>query len=123
MSLFTDDNPLEKEIEAYFRNRIKANGGEAYKFSSPARRGVPDRLVVLPNGEVYFVEFKRKGKPLTVGQKAEHDRLSKLNQRCFVIDSKDGVDKWLRSHFIGAKAATVKSARDAMHDSFLQRKA
>ena len=32
---------LEKDIESYLVKIVRANGGEAYKFSSPARRGVP----------------------------------------------------------------------------------
>ena len=39
--------------------RVKDIGGIAYKFVSPAHRGVADRLVVLPGGVVWFVEVKR----------------------------------------------------------------
>ena len=42
----------------------RANGWLAYKFASPAHRGVPD-CVFIKNSEVVFVEFKRpdgKGK-------------------------------------------------------------
>jgi hypothetical protein len=33
-----------------------------WKFSSPARRGVPDRVLVGPTGKVGFIEFKAPGK-------------------------------------------------------------
>lgn len=42
----------------------KAHGWLAYKFSSPAHRGVPD-VIFIRNGEVIFIEFKHpngKGK-------------------------------------------------------------
>jgi hypothetical protein len=38
---------LEKDIEAHLVARVKAKGGIAYKFTSPQRRSVPDRLVLL----------------------------------------------------------------------------
>lgn len=37
----------EKSIEARHRKAVKARGGIAYKFTSPGRRGVPDRLVLF----------------------------------------------------------------------------
>ena len=48
----------EKEIEAYLVGAVRAMGGIAYKFTSPAHRGVSDRVVVLPEGIVWFVELK-----------------------------------------------------------------
>lgn len=40
---------LEKKIEEHLVQRIKAKGGIAYKFTSPQRRSVPDRLVLEPS--------------------------------------------------------------------------
>lgn len=34
----------EKEIEARARDRARARGGDLWKFVSPGRRGVPDRI-------------------------------------------------------------------------------
>ena len=82
----------EKDIETYLVRRVKSIGGEAYKFTSPARRGVPDRVVVLPSGAVIWVELKAPGKLLTILQAKEHARLRTLGQRVVVVDSKEGVD-------------------------------
>lgn len=42
---------LEKKIEERLRTRVeKVLGGIAFKFTSPNRRSVPDRLVLLPGG-------------------------------------------------------------------------
>ena len=49
---------LESEIEKYLVKRVKQIGGKAYKFTSPAHRGVPDRILVLPRGHVIFCEVK-----------------------------------------------------------------
>lgn len=43
---------LEKTIEAALVKRVKALGGMAEKFTSPAKRSVPDRLVTLPGGKI-----------------------------------------------------------------------
>ena len=83
---------LEKDIESYLVKRVRARGGEAYKFSSPARRGVPDRIVILPTGRVVFVELKAPGKTPTRLQEKEHERLSTLGQEVLVIDSKEACD-------------------------------
>ena len=50
---------LEKEIEQQMRDLVKKRGGLFYKFVSPGNRGVPDRIVITPAGEVWFVELKQ----------------------------------------------------------------
>jgi hypothetical protein len=52
----------EKDIESYLRDQVKKIKGIAYKFESPGNSGVPDRLVLLPDGKIYFVELKAPGK-------------------------------------------------------------
>ena len=86
----------EKDIEAYLVRKVKLIGGEAYKFSSPSRRGVPDRVVILPSGAVLWVELKAEGRRPTLLQSKEHERLRTLGQRVVVVDSKDGVDALLK---------------------------
>lgn len=83
---------LEKHIEAHLVARVKAMGGIAYKFTSPQRRSVPDRLVLLPGGVVQFVELKAPGKKPTDMQTREHEKLRALGFTVEVIDSKEGVD-------------------------------
>jgi hypothetical protein len=38
----------EKQIEARLKRTVKELGGLALKFVSPGCRGVPDRLIFLP---------------------------------------------------------------------------
>lgn len=82
---------LEKDIEAALVRRIKKIGGIAYKFTSPSRRSVPDRLCVLPGGRVVFIECKAPGKKPTRLQAAEHERLRALGAEVLVVDSKEDV--------------------------------
>lgn len=86
----------ESEIEAYLVKRVELYGGIAYKFTSPQRRNVPDRLVALPKGVLFFVECKATREQPSAGQLREHARLKDRGHTVLVIDSKEQVDNWLR---------------------------
>lgn len=63
--------PLEKEIEKKIGLYAKSKGCLYMKFTSPAHRAVPDRIIITPSGVVGFLEVKRhKAKP-TALQMAE----------------------------------------------------
>ena len=49
---------LEKEIERRMVQTVKERGGLCYKFVSPSNPGVPDRIIITPDGRVIFVELK-----------------------------------------------------------------
>lgn len=85
----------ESEIEARLVHRVRQAGGIAYKFTSPSRRSVPDRLCVLPDGLAFFVECKRPGEKPTEAQAREHERLRALGQTVLVVDSYESVDQAL----------------------------
>ncbi|MDP2263264.1 MAG: VRR-NUC domain-containing protein [Hydrogenophaga sp.] len=85
----------EKDVEADHRDAVKADGGISYKFVSPARRSVPDRLDLRPVPPehrelvaryVRFTECKRPGEKPTPAQQREHDMLRGLG---FVVDVVD----------------------------------
>jgi len=88
---------LERDVEAWLVVETARRGGIAYKFTSPARRSVPDRLVLLRIPEddravvakyVSFVEAKAPGKKATAAQEREHERLRDLGYEVCVMDSK-----------------------------------
>ncbi|MET4892518.1 VRR-NUC domain-containing protein [Morganella morganii] len=79
----------EDVIERHLVNEVKKAGGIAYKFVSPGRRAVPDRLVLLPGGKVIFVECKAPGEKPRADQLREHARLFALGHQVIVLDSKD----------------------------------
>ncbi|MDI9684283.1 hypothetical protein [Burkholderia cenocepacia] len=87
---------LEKTVETYLVDRVRAAGGDAYKFTSPARVSVPDRIVVFPPARIYFVELKRPGGKLTRGQEREHARLRALGCDVRTLDSREAVDAFVR---------------------------
>ena len=51
----------ESGIEAHFCHTLRKHGFLTWKFTSPQNPGVPDRLIVTPQGVVWFVEFKAVG--------------------------------------------------------------
>lgn len=77
---------LEKQIEAKVCEYAKSKDVLAYKFTSPNRAAVPDRLFIGPTGRVWFAEFKREGQKPTPAQEREHARLRGHNISVFVID-------------------------------------
>lgn len=83
---------LEKTIEAALVKRVKELGGMAEKFTSPAKRSVPDRLVTLPGNRIIFVEVKAPGKKPTVKQLRDHETRRALGCDVRVIDSMEAVD-------------------------------
>ena len=84
--------PLEKTIENYLVKRIQSLGGECEKFTSPQRRSVPDRIIMMPGGKLVFVEVKRFGKQATDMQARDHQRRRELGFIVWVVDSKSAVD-------------------------------
>lgn len=62
-------------------------GGIALKFISPGMAGVPDRLVLLPKGKIFFVELKVPGKKLRPLQLKRKEQLESLGFKVYVIDS------------------------------------
>ena len=86
----------EITVETYLRKRVEAMGGMAYKFVSPQNAGVPDRVVCMPGGKLFFVELKRPREEPRALQLAQIRRLRKLGQTVYVADSKEAVDAVLR---------------------------
>lgn len=86
----------EKEIESYLVKAIKKMGGEAFKFVSPGNAGVPDRIVILPDGTIYFVELKSEDGRLRPIQIRQQERLNDLGCNVMTITGKEEVDRFLR---------------------------
>ena len=78
---------LEKQIESKVCEYARSKGVLAYKFTSPARAAVPDRLFIAPDGRVWFCEFKRAGAKPTGAQEREHQKLRGHKMNVFVIDN------------------------------------
>lgn len=76
----------EKTIEQKLVKAIKAMGGIAPKFVSPGFDGMPDRLVLLPDGIIAFVEVKRHGEKPRPLQETRHGLLRRLGFKVYILD-------------------------------------
>ena len=82
----------EKSTEAYLRDEVRHRGGRSYKWVSPGCSGVPDRIVILPGGGVFFVELKSEGEVSTKLQKKRQRELRELGCTVYAdIDTKEKV--------------------------------
>lgn len=76
----------EVDIETPFVKFAKRSGCIAYKLIILGLRSFPDRTIFCPGGRVFFIEFKKKGKPLTEAQNKIKIRLNKLGFKYYVCD-------------------------------------
>lgn len=75
----------ESKIEEWLNGQIKELGGISYKFVSPMNPGVPDRIYLMPGGEVWFVELKTEIGRLASIQKWQGKRIRAMGCRYRVI--------------------------------------
>jgi hypothetical protein len=87
---------LEKDIEQYLVREVHKRGGLTYKFVSPAARGVPDRIVIIPGGAVWFVELKTETGRLSPLQRRHLKQLRQVGANATVVYGMDGVQQFLR---------------------------
>lgn len=90
---------LERDVERYLIKRVKDVGGRAYKFTSPAHRGVADRIVCLPGGVVVMVEVKTIGGRLSPLQKVFADEMQRLGVAYKCLWNKEQIDEFITSFY------------------------
>ena len=76
----------EKHIEQRLVKETKAMNGIAPKLVCPGFDGMPDRMVLLPEGHIGFVEVKQPGKVPRPLQAARHRMLRNLGFKVYVLD-------------------------------------
>lgn len=86
---------LEKEIEKYLTRAVDNLGGRAYKFISPGQSGVPDRIIFLPGGKIYFIELKTEVGKLSKLQRLQIHRLKKLGHEVKVLYGMEDVKEFI----------------------------
>lgn len=80
-------NPLEKDIERRVCDYAKSLKMLVYKFTSPSRRSVPDRMFITATGVVFFIEFKKRGEKPTKAQEVEIAKIRKTGVSVYVVDN------------------------------------
>ena len=74
-----------------FWGKVQVGAGLGIKFTSPGFDGVPDRLALLPDGKMAFVEVKAPGKKPRPLQLARHRLLRKLGFKVYVLDDESQI--------------------------------
>lgn len=87
---------LERNVETYFVQQVEAHGGLQRKLEWVGRRHGMDRFVKFLGVPVVLVELKRPGKKPREGQEREIGRLRAVGVDVRVIDSRLGVDNFIR---------------------------
>ena len=77
----------EKAIEQKLTLMVKKQGGICPKFVSPGFDGMPDRIVLMPDGHMGFVEVKAPGETPRPLQMARHKLLQDLGFKVYLLDS------------------------------------
>lgn len=78
----------EKAIEHYFCEQMRRLSLPCIKQFNPYEAGWPDRLVLLPGGLCWWVEFKSRGKKPTQQQLMRHAKLRAIGHSVEVISSR-----------------------------------
>lgn len=78
----------EKSIEHYFCAEMRKLQLPCIKQFNPYEAGWPDRLVVLPLGLVFWVEFKSTGKRPAALQIHRHEALKALGHHVFIVSTR-----------------------------------
>ena len=87
----------ENRVEQWLIDGVKALGGRTFKFVSPGLAGVPDRIVILPGGNVHFVEVKALGGKPSELQLRRLTQLRKLGVKALILTGTAEVDDYLYS--------------------------
>lgn len=84
----------EKAVERHLLVQCRRNGLFCLKFVSPARGGVPDRVVIAPTGTV-FVEVKRPDGVLEKRQRLMHSKMRRFGAEIHVVHDESSVDAFI----------------------------
>ena len=86
---------MEKDLERKLVKAVRQSGGLALKFVSPGVAGVPDRLLLFPDGRAAFAEVKAPGEKPRPLQVHRMEQLRKLGFRVYVVDSEEKIGEML----------------------------
>ena len=85
----------EKTVEQKLVRAVKAAGGICPKWVAPGFDGMPDRIVLLPDGRMGFVEVKAPGERPRPLQAVRHRLLRKLGFKVYVLDCGEDIPRIL----------------------------
>ena len=87
-------NILEKDVEQYLKRQCTKFGMLCFKFNSPGKVGVPDRIIIFA-GMVFFVECKAPAGKITPNQVSVHMEMLKQGVTVSIVRTFAEVDNLL----------------------------
>lgn len=93
----------ESTIEARLVREVRKLGGLCYKFTSPGNPGVPDRIVILPDGRTIYVELKTEIGRLAKIQQWQLEEMRKRGADVRVLKGMDQVTDFLEEVRTGGR--------------------
>lgn len=85
----------ESQLEKKLVEAVKFRGGLALKFNTLTLDGMPDRLLLFPQGKVAWVEVKAKDKRLRPLQVRRKKQLEDLGFLHFLLDRPEQIGEIL----------------------------
>lgn len=82
----------ERDVEARLVRGVRKLGGVCWKWVSPGRVGVPDRIALLPHGVVAFVEVKDDDGQVSRQQELTLREIGNLGHNVYVVHGAEAVD-------------------------------
>ena len=86
---------LESLIEQHLVKEVNRRNGLCLKFNSQSMTGIPDRIILMKNGTVGFVEVKQKGKKPRPLQELRMKPLRRLGFKVYILDEKEKIGEIL----------------------------
>lgn len=86
----------EKTLEKKLRETVKKLKGLALKIYCLSFTGLPDRIVLMPGGRIWFVEMKSEGKVPSPRQLAVIGLLQRMGFSVWVIDTDELLQNFLK---------------------------
>lgn len=86
---------LEKDIERKLVLKAKKRGCMSVKLVSASFNGLPDRMILSPDGKAAFIELKSPGKKPRPLQLKRHAQLRAMNFNVYVIDEMEQIEEVL----------------------------
>ena len=86
----------ESQLERKLFERVKKMGGMCLKFVSPGRAGVPDRIILMPCGKIYFVEMKSASGEVNPIQKYVFEKFKNLGFEVKILNSDEKIKNFLQ---------------------------
>lgn len=88
----------ESAIEKSLREAVEEAGGRCLKLPSALYRGIPDRMVLLPMGRIFFIELKDDKGRTSRTQSAFRKFLQSIGFYSDIIRGRTQVEQFIREH-------------------------